>query len=140
MLGETLLHLRKRHHYTQEDVAEQIGVSRQTIAKWENNESIPDVLSAGKLAELYDVSLDEMLSAETANLGLEIAPKGKYLFGLLTVGANGEVILPEKARRLFHIHPGDELLLLGDVERGLALLNGEFIKRMLDQARKDAMR
>ena len=36
MLGETLLHLRKRHHYTQEDVAEQIGVSRQTIAKWEN--------------------------------------------------------------------------------------------------------
>ena len=140
MLGETLLHLRKRHHYTQEDVAEQIGVSRQTIAKWENNESIPDVLSAGKLAELYDVSLDEMLSAETINMGFEIAPKGKYLFGLLTVGANGEVILPEKARRLFHIHPGDELLLLGDVERGLALLNGEFIKRMLDQAQKDAMR
>ncbi len=140
MLGETLLHLRKRHHYTQEDVAEQIGVSRQTIAKWENNESIPDVLSAGKLAELYDVSLDGMLSAETINMGFEIAPKGKYLFGLLTVGANGEVILPEKARRLFHIHPGDELLLLGDVERGLALLNGEFIKRMLDQAQKDSMR
>ena len=140
MLGETLLHLRKRHHYTQEDVAEQIGVSRQTIAKWENNESIPDVLSAGRLAELYDVSLDEMLSSETINMGFEIAPKGKYLFGLLTVGANGEVILPEKARRLFHIHPGDELLLLGDVERGLALLNGEFIKRMLDQAQKDAMR
>ena len=140
MLGETLLHLRKRHHYTQEDVAEQIGVSRQTIAKWENNESIPDVLSAGKLAELYDVSLDEMLSEETMGLGLEIGPKGKYLFGLLTVGANRELILPEKACHLFHIHPGDELLLLGDVERGLALLNGEFIKRMLDQARKDAMK
>ena len=73
-------------------------------------------------------------------MGFEIAPKGKYLFGVLTVGANGEVILPEKARRLFHIHPGDELLLLGDVERGLALLNGEFIKRMLDQAQKDSMR
>ena len=140
MLGETLLHLRKRHHYTQEDVAEQIGVSRQTIAKWENSESIPDVLSAGKLAELYDVSLDEMLSEETMGLGLEIGPKGKYVFGLLTVGANRELILPEKACRLFHIHSGDELLLLGDVERGLALLNGEFIKRMLDQARKDAMK
>jgi len=140
MLGETLLYLRKRHRYTQEDVAEQLGVSRQTIAKWENNESIPDVLSAAKLAELFDVSLDEMLSEETMDFGLEIGPKGKYLFGLLTVGANGELILPEKARRLFHIHPGDELLLLGDVERGLALLNGEFIKRMLTQAQKDIIK
>ena len=93
MLGETLLHLRKRHHYTQEDVAEQIGVSRQTIAKWENNESIPDVLSAGKLAELYDVSLDEMLSEETMGLGLEIGPKGKYVFALLSIFFSSSTIL-----------------------------------------------
>lgn len=135
MLGENLLFLRKKYHYTQEAVAERICVSRQTIAKWENNESVPDVVSAGKLAELYGVSLDELLIDLPDTTGITIGPKGKYFFGPVIVGENCEIVLPEKSCRVFHIHPGDELLLIGDIERGLALLNGEFIKRMLDEMR-----
>ena len=46
--------------------------------------------------------------------------KGKYA-GTVTVGSKGQIVIPKEARELFHIVPGDTLILLGDVERGLAI-------------------
>ena len=47
-------------------------------------------------------------------------PEGKYAWSV-TVGSKGQIVIPKEAREVFHIHPGDTLLLLGDTERGLAI-------------------
>ena len=53
------------------------------------------------------------------------APKGKHMFGVVTVGERGQIVIPKKARDIFGIKPGDSLLLLGDEEQGLALVKNE---------------
>ena len=62
MLNENLLNLRKINKYSQEYVAEQIGVSRQAVAKWETGETTPDIVNCKALADLYDVSLDDLVN------------------------------------------------------------------------------
>lgn len=60
-LGNSLFHARKKAGLSQEDVAEKIGVSRQTISKWEADETIPDIRQSKKMAVLYNMSLDELI-------------------------------------------------------------------------------
>lgn len=48
-------------------------------------------------------------------------PRGKYAW-TATVGEKGQIVIPKQAREVFGIHPGDTLLLLGDEERGIAIL------------------
>ena len=52
-------------------------------------------------------------------------PKGKHVFGMVTVGERGQIVIPKKAREIFDIKPGDSLLMLGDDESGLALVKNE---------------
>lgn len=61
MIGMNLKALRKAKGYSQEEVAEKMNVSRQSVAKWENDESIPDVIKCSELANLYEISLDELV-------------------------------------------------------------------------------
>lgn len=127
MIGENIVKLRKKYNYSQEEVAEKIGVTRQTVAKWESGESIPDVLHSNALAELFDIALDNLVNFEADEVGMQgLPPKGKYMFGTVTVGEKGQIVIPVKARRFFNIRPGDSLVVLGDEERGLALLNTDF--------------
>ena len=60
-LGNSLFHARKKCGLSQEDVAEKLGVSRQTISKWETDETIPDIYQSKKMAVLYNMSLDELI-------------------------------------------------------------------------------
>ncbi len=60
-LGNNLYQARKRVSLSQETVAEKLGVSRQTISKWETDETIPDIYQSKKLATLYKLSLDELI-------------------------------------------------------------------------------
>ena len=50
-------------------------------------------------------------------------PKGKYAW-TATVGTKGQIVIPKEARKLFDIKPGDTLLLLGDEDRGIAIVRG----------------
>lgn len=59
------------------------------------------------------------------------APKGKHLFGLVTVGTKGQIVIPKKARDVFGIEPGDSLVLVGDEKEGLAIITNERVSRML---------
>lgn len=61
-LGENLAQARKKAGLTQEAVAEKLGVSRQTISKWETDETLPDIRQSKKLADLYQVTLDELVA------------------------------------------------------------------------------
>ena len=143
MISMNLQRLRKQHQYTQEEVAEKIEVSRQSVAKWENGESLPDMNKCIALAQLYQISLDTLVNgSETA--GLPLPPKGKHVFGTVTVGERGQIVIPKKAREIFQINPGDNLLILGDENQGgLALIDAnrfinqfEFVKQSLDYSHK----
>ena len=60
-LGNSLFHARKKCGLSQEEVAEKLGVSRQTISKWETGETLPDIRQSKRLALLYHLSLDELI-------------------------------------------------------------------------------
>lgn len=60
-LGNSLFQARKKNGLSQEDVAEKLGVSRQTISKWETDETLPDIRQAKKMSKLYHLSLDELI-------------------------------------------------------------------------------
>ena len=60
-LGNSLFHARKKCGLSQEVVAEKLGVSRQTISKWETDETVPDIYQSKKMAKLYHVSLDNLI-------------------------------------------------------------------------------
>lgn len=124
MIGENILLLRKQRQLSQEALAERLGVSRQTVAKWESGESSPDIQHADRMADLFEVSLDDLLHADLKTAGAP--PRGKHIFGTVTVGDKGQIVIPVKARRIFHIQPGDDLLVLGDEKSGLALVKADF--------------
>lgn len=60
-LGNSLFNARKKSGMSQEAVAEKLGVSRQTISKWETDETLPDIRQSKKLAVLYGLTLDELI-------------------------------------------------------------------------------
>lgn len=60
-LGNSLFHARKQCGLSQEEVAEKLGVSRQTISKWETDETLPDIRQSKRMAVLYRVSLDDLI-------------------------------------------------------------------------------
>ena len=132
-IAANLRYLRSKQRLTQEAVAERIGVTRQAVAKWENGESLPDIVNCQALAELYDVSLDDLVRHDAEAEGIPIPPKDKHIFGLVTLGERGQVVLPKKARDTFQLKPGDSLLVLGDTspERsGLALIRSDTFLQM----------
>ncbi len=60
-LGSSFYHARKKSGLSQENVAEKLGVSRQTISKWETNETLPDIRQSKRRAMLYHMTLDELI-------------------------------------------------------------------------------
>ena len=63
-IGEKLRDARNQKGLTQEEVADEIHVSRQTISNWENNRSYPDIISVILLSDLYQMSLDVLLKGD----------------------------------------------------------------------------
>ncbi|MDV3426540.1 MAG: helix-turn-helix domain-containing protein [Bacillota bacterium] len=122
MICMNLVVLRKRMKMTQEEVADHIGVSRQAVVKWEKGESLPDLEKCTELADLFQVSMDDLIRYEDQTEKIPIPPKGKYFFGSVTVGERGQIVIPKKARDIFRIKPGSRLLLLGDESQGIAIL------------------
>ncbi|MBR3338610.1 MAG: helix-turn-helix transcriptional regulator [Lachnospiraceae bacterium] len=136
MFRDNLVHLRKLNRMTQEDVAEKVGVTRQAIAKWESGETVPDLDKCRLLADVFGVSLDDLANYKAEeNLGLDLPPKGKHLFGIVTVGDKGQIVIPAKARKLFDISAGDQLVVLGDEGQGLAIIKAQSFLVMADAVR-----
>lgn len=63
-IGVKIKNARIKANLTQEQAAEAIGVSRQTISNWENEKTYPDIVSVVKMSDLYDISLDRLLKEE----------------------------------------------------------------------------
>ena len=75
-MGEFLAALRKSHGYTQQEVAEKLGVSNKTVSSWETGASCPDIALLPAIAELFGVTCDELLRGERIPAG-ESAPDAK---------------------------------------------------------------
>ena len=136
MFSDNIVRLRKIKQMTQEDIAEAVGVSRQAVAKWESGETVPDLEKCKLLAELFGVSLDDLANYEPEdNMGLDVPPKGKHLFGMVTVGDKGQIVIPARARKLFDISPGDQLVVLGDESQGMAIIKAKDFLNMANMIR-----
>ena len=134
MLKENISMLRDVNGYSQEEVAEKVGVSRQAYAKWEKGETVPDVERCQKLAELYGTTIDSLInfSNKVGTTTLVPAPKGKHIFGTTKINDRGQVVIPKKARELFGINNGDSLVVLGDEAEGIALIKADIFEKRLN--------
>lgn len=134
MIHENLKQLRTHHQLTQETLAFKLGVSRQVIAKWEKGESTPDLAHCQVLADLYNVTIDNLVNYEAAHLELDVPmpPKGKHFFGVTKLGERGQVVIPKEARDIFKLQPGDSLIFLGDEDRGLAIVPDHMLQTFLN--------
>ena len=88
--GAYLAALRKARGMTQQEAADQLGVSNKTVSKWENGAGLPDITVLPALAELYGVTADDILAGET----LRGRPAG------------GPAAAADPVRPLFHRQPG----------------------------------
>ena len=135
MFADNLMELRKYHAMSQEELADKIGVSRQTLSKYETGESLPDIEKCKALADVFGITVDDLICYEkSAGMGLGIPPKGKHVFGLVRVGEKGQIVIPAKARTVFHIKPGDNLIVIGDESQGIALIREENLLELLHLA------
>ena len=80
MFKDNLVSLRKMHGFSQDELAEKIGISRQTLSKYETGESLPDIEKCKLLVEVLDVSLDDLVNYDrekSNDLGLGDTGKSK---------------------------------------------------------------
>lgn len=139
MFQDNLITLRKIHNMSQEELAEKIGVSRQTMSKYETGESLPDIEKTRAIADAFGVSLDDLVNYDPEeNKGVLIPPKGKYVFGTVKVGDKGQIVIPARARKVFNIQPGDNLIILGDEAQGIAIIKEKGLIGLLNMARKES--
>ncbi|MBR3767795.1 MAG: helix-turn-helix transcriptional regulator [Clostridia bacterium] len=82
-LGNKIFELRKKNNYSQEHLAEQVGVSRQTISKWELGETAPDIKQAQLLSQVFNVSLDELTGNDTKEVIYEKVSNTEKLAGIV---------------------------------------------------------
>ena len=132
MLRDNLTMLRKLNGYSQEQVAEKIGISRQAYAKWESGATIPDIDRAAALARVYGVTLDGLMKTETVD-GVGIIPpaqRGKNIWGTVTLGDRGQIVIPKAARDRFQLKTGDRLIVASD-EVGIALFPAEYFENKM---------
>ena len=136
-LAKNLSALRRAVGLSQEKAAEAAGATRQALAKWESGETTPDVLHCDKLAELYGVSLDDLLHFEQKPGSVPPPPRGKHVFGVAQMGERGQIVIPKRARELFNLNRGDTLVVLGDTNpgtAGIALVPAQFFTSLLELA------
>ncbi len=129
MLKDNLVMLRKLNGWSQELVAEKINISRQAYAKWESGATVPDVEKAAQLARVYGVSLDGLMKTETEEgIGMiPPAPQGKNIWGSVSVGDRGQIVIPKAARDKFGLKCGKRLIVVSD-EHGIALVPSEYFE------------
>ena len=141
-IGERIAELRKEKGMTQEALGETIGVSAQTVSKWENGNTAPDISLLPVLAEVFGVTIDSLFSAErdeepaACRNGWEKIPETLYdsffrsYFRIWNAGGGSKK--PEDVRRYFADHPEAQSGFSSE-ERGIVYFNGEIGLVWLDK-------
>ena len=82
-IGKKIMDLRKKNGLSQEELAEKVGVARQTISKWELGETSPDLKQAKELSKIFKVSLDELADNDIKEILVEKTTNTEKLTGLI---------------------------------------------------------
>ena len=136
MLKENLIMLRNIHGFSQEEIAEKIGISRQAYAKWENGATVPDIEKCMRLAEVYGVTIDSLVKTTTLDgkAVLPPPPTGKNIYGSVTIHERGQLVIPKEVREKFGLTDGQRLIVLTDDKEGIALIPSEMFEKKMRQA------
>lgn len=120
-----------------ETLAKKLGITRQTLTKWEKGITIPDVISMKKISDILGVPMEKFLEGieeeelqlkkekpleKSAKTKQQFGPEERQFFGTVTVRKDGRIDIPQRAMSKLGIEPGEKLLVLGDLERGLELI------------------
>ena len=144
MFSDNLLYLRNIKGLSQEQVAEAVGISRQSYSKWEQGDTFPDIDKCDKLAKFYGVTIDSLIHSDEKIGKTKVAPApiGKHLWGTVTIGSKGQIVIPKNARDTFDMKEGDRLVVLGDESQGIALIKTEIfenqMQEMLERSQRSA--
>lgn len=147
-IGLKIKQKRKEYNLTQEEVADKLGVSRQTVSKWENDRSLPDIHSMLLFCEMFDTSLDELLREDSNNNGkvvaelkkkLDIQKKVIYFLSCATV-AGGLLLVSQQSKHdnLVAARKEERIESMVSIEvhekNGERVLSGELndVKNLLD--------
>ena len=135
MFSDNLLYLRNLKGLSQEQVAEAVGISRQSYSKWEQGDTFPDIDKCDKLAKFYGVTIDSLIHSDEKIGKTKIAPApiGKHLWGTVTIGSKGQIVIPKNARDTFDMKEGDRLVVLGDESQGIALIKSEIFEKQMQE-------
>ena len=135
MFSDNLLYLRNIKGLSQEQVAEAVGISRQSYSKWEQGDTFPDIDKCDKLAKFYGVTIDSLIRSDEKIGKTKIAPApiGKHLWGTVTIGSKGQIVIPKNARDTFDMKEGDRLVVLGDESQGIALIKAEIFEQQMQE-------
>lgn len=142
MLKDNLIMLRNIHGFSQDEIAGRIGISRQAYAKWESGATVPDIVKCSALAEVYEVSIDSLIKTEQVE-GIGTLPptqNGKHIWGTVTVGERGQIVIPKEAREQFGITGGTRLIVLGDEREGIALTPAALFEAHMNELMRAASR
>lgn len=136
MLKENLIILRNIHGFSQEEIAEKIGISRQAYAKWETGATVPDIEKCMRLAETYGVTIDSLVTTTTLDGGETIVPppKGRNIWGSVTINERGQLVIPKNVREMFGLSGGQRLIVLTDDQEGIALVPAKVFEEKMKHA------
>lgn len=99
-------------------------------------ETYPDIDKCDKLAKYYGVTIDSLVHQDNKVDDIKIAPApiGKHLWGTVTIGSKGQIVIPKAARETFELNEGDRLVVLGDDAEGIALVKADVFEQRVQEA------
>ena len=81
-LGKKIAELRKKNNLSQEELAEKVGVARQTISKWETGDTTPDINQVKIISKIFNISIDELVDNDINNVIVEKVSNTEKLAGI----------------------------------------------------------
>lgn len=113
-LVKNLYRLRKAHHYTQQEISDLLNISRQAYSNYETSKRTPDLDSLMRLADIYGVSLDQLVNHPCTKDGLILEQKGPFTYAMEIDTADTLYLTREEVELIKGyraMNPEDKLLL-----------------------------
>ena len=134
-LVENLYRLRKAHHYTQQEISDLLNISRQAYSNYETSKRTPDLDSLMRLADIYGVSLDQLVNHPCTKDGLILEQKGPFTYAMEIDTADTLYLTREEVELIKGyraMNPEDKLLLK---KKEIRQLQSDFLFLLFSQSK-----
>lgn len=119
-----LIRLRKYHNLLQSEIAEKMGIPRQTYQKIETGKQEATLEQCKKIAEIYDTTMDAlMVTIDIDDLAIIPPPKGKHFFGTVKIDTDLKIKIPKNVLTAMNYKINEDLFMLGDEAHGLVIVS-----------------